>query len=308
MMLFLLLTITAAFTTYTRRLIFYIVLAYGFYNGDLLGEIPFFSGALLADLSLYLNSADAATAPSWSNKFPKFIRDYWAIAMAIFGLTIGSYPAFVPENSWWSRRLTDVGVALFHPNCNSSFPSLHSPFLITSSFISCDRFSYHFAGEIRWAYTFFGAYVLLFAIHFSPGLRRVFSHPIALFYGSISFPLYLIHSFLMRSVLVWVMFGVLPPSHEGTGWYIWCLMRLTAFLSWFAMITYLSILWRDRIDKISMHAAQWSEEYMLGKKSLSELIHSLAGTVGRLSLKVESLTNGNGYDEKRSMTKDAHPV
>jgi hypothetical protein len=123
MMLFLLLTITAAFTTYTRRLIFYIVLAYGFYNGDLLGEIPFFSGALLADLSLYLNSADASTAQSWSHKFPKFIQDYWPIAMAIFGLTIGSYPAIAPENAWWSRRLTDIGEALFHPNCNSPFIS-----------------------------------------------------------------------------------------------------------------------------------------------------------------------------------------
>jgi hypothetical protein len=112
----------------------------------------------------------------------------------------------------------------------------------------------------------------------------------------------------MRSVLVSVIFGVLPPSPEGTGWYIWSLMRLAAFLSWFAMITYLSMLWRNRIDKISMHAAQWSEEYMLGKKSFPELIHGLAGTVGRLSQKAESLTNGNGYDEKRSMRKDAHPV
>lgn len=123
MVLFLLLTITAAFTTYTRRLVFYIVLALGIYNGDLLGEIPFFSGALLADLSLYLNSVDASTAPSWSHKFPKFVRDYWPIAMAIFGLFIGSYPAVGPENSRWSQLLTDVGVALFHPSC--IHPSLH---------------------------------------------------------------------------------------------------------------------------------------------------------------------------------------
>lgn len=83
-------------------------------------------------------------------------------------------------------------------------------------------------------------------------------------------------------------------------------MRVAAFLSWFAMITYLSMLWRDRIDKISMHTAQWSEEYMLGKKSFSELLHGLAGTVERLSQKAGTLTRGNGSHEK--MTKDTHPV
>jgi peptidoglycan/LPS O-acetylase OafA/YrhL len=158
-------------------------------------------------------------------------------------------------------------------------------------------------GECRWAYAFFGAYILLFAIHFSPGLRRLFSHPIAVFYGSISFPLYLIHGFLMRSVLVWVVFGLLPPAPEGTGWYIWALLRLVAFVSWFAFITYLSMLWRDRVDKISMHAAQWSEEYMLGKNSFVDLF----GAVGQFTQKAESLSNGNGFDEKRPV-KDVHPV
>jgi hypothetical protein len=120
MMLFLLLTITAAFTTYTRRLLFYIVIAYGVYNGDLLGEIPFFSGALLADLSLYLNSPDASTGPSWSvrHNIPKFVRDYWPLALAIFGAMIGSYPAVAPETAAWSRFLTEVGNRIFHPHCN----------------------------------------------------------------------------------------------------------------------------------------------------------------------------------------------
>jgi len=124
MMLFLLLTITAPFSTYTRRLLFYVVIAYGIYNGDLLGEIPFFSGALLADLSLYLNSADASTAPSWgiTHSFPKIVRNYWPIALFIFALGIGSYPAVAPENSAWSRFLTTVGDSIFHRNCSHPPP------------------------------------------------------------------------------------------------------------------------------------------------------------------------------------------
>ena len=124
MMLFLLLTITAPFSTYTRRLLFYVVIAYGIYNGDLLGEIPFFSGALLADLSLYLNSADASTAPAWgiTHSFPKVVRNYWPMALFIFALGIGSYPAVAPENAAWSRFLTTVGDAIFHGNCSRPPP------------------------------------------------------------------------------------------------------------------------------------------------------------------------------------------
>ena len=69
------------------------------------------------------------------------------------------------------------------------------------------------------------------------------------------------------------------------------------------MVTYLSILWRDRVDKIAMHAAQWSEEYMLGKKSFLDLLQA----IGRYLQRPKSLTNGNSSDEKRP-AKEAHPV
>jgi len=107
----------------------------------------------------------------------------------------------------------------------------------------------------------------------------------------------------MRSVLVWVVFGILPPAPEGAGWYLWAVLRLVTFLSWFAMVTYLSVLWRDRVDVIAMHAARWSEEYMLGKKSFADLLRA----IGPFLQKAQTFTNGTSPHEKRPV-KEVHPV
>jgi len=107
----------------------------------------------------------------------------------------------------------------------------------------------------------------------------------------------------MRSVLVWVVFGILPPAPQGAGWYLWAIVRLVTFLSWFAMVTYLSMLWRDRVDVISMHAAQWSEEYMLGKTSFAGLFRA----TGQFFQKPQSFTNGDSSHEKK-LVKEVHLV
>jgi peptidoglycan/LPS O-acetylase OafA/YrhL len=119
----------------------------------------------------------------------------------------------------------------------------------------------------RWAYTQIGAVFLVFAIHFSPLLRRIYSFRPAVFFGSISFAVYLTHSFLMRSVLVWVVHGVLPQSSEEAGWLIWVFLRTLAYVSWIALVIFISTVWRDNVDTFAMTAAQWSEEVVLGQRS-----------------------------------------
>lgn len=51
-----------------------------------------------------------------------------------------------------------------------------------------------------------GAQLLSFTIVLSPHMRRMLSHPLLLWLGKISFPLYLLHGSLMRSVLAWMTF------------------------------------------------------------------------------------------------------
>jgi hypothetical protein len=133
-----------------------------------------------------------------------------------------------------------------------------------------------------------GTVIFVFAILFSVEFRYVLSHPIAVFLGSISFPMYLIHSFLMRSLLVWVIYAVIPESGglvrrpiDFSGEPVekslmWTLVTALAMLSWLGLLVYLSVLWRDRLDGHFMAMARWGEEAMLGKKSLLGLFRRTA--------------------------------
>jgi peptidoglycan/LPS O-acetylase OafA/YrhL len=123
---------------------------------------------------------------------------------------------------------------------------------------------------------------LIFAIHFSPSLRRIFSHPYAVFFGSISFPVYLIHAFLMRSVLVWVIYGMVPEGPLFLRYFL----NAAAFVGYLGMVTWLSVLWRDRIDSACVLITQWVEEVVVGKKTI---IGSISGLRGQ-----EMVGNGNG--------------
>jgi hypothetical protein len=91
------------------------------------------------------------------------------------------------------------------------------------------------------------------------------------FFGSISFPVYLIHSFLMRSVLVWVVFGIIP---EGP-WILRYFFMTVAFSGYFAMVTYFSVLWRDRIDSACAAVTQFIESVMVGKKTFSGVFEGI---------------------------------
>jgi len=119
-------------------------------------------------------------------------------------------------------------------------------------------------GGYNWDYGVVGAIILIFSIHFSPTLQHILSHPFAVFLGSISFPMYLLHSILMRSVLVWVVYGLIPLPPEGQARQT---VLVIAFGLWLVLLIYLSVVWRDRLDGASVVFTKWAEEVMLGKKA-----------------------------------------
>jgi hypothetical protein len=115
--------------------------------------------------------------------------------------------------------------------------------------------------------------------------------------------MYLIHSFMMRSLLAWVVYGLIPDSTGLVGRVsdyeedrvpksiLWSMVTAITMASWLALVMYLSVLWRDRLDPLFGTAAQWVENVMLGKKSLLE------GFAIRYN-GVQLTLNGNS-DEKR---------
>lgn len=73
---------------------------------------------------------------------------------------------------------------------------------------------------------------------------------------------------LMRSVLVWVVFGFIP---EGP-WPLRYVLMTAAFAAYFAMVTFFSILWRDIIDPACASITAYIEAVMVGKKSFGGLL------------------------------------
>src|SRR5579862_1400416 len=125
-------------------------------------------------------------------------------------------------------------------------------------------------GEHRWAFSFIGSTILIFAIHFSQPLRRLFSHRYAVFFGSISFPVYLIHSFVMRSVLVWVIYGIVPQGPVV----VRLVLNSIAFLGYLGLVIWLSLLWKENVDVWCASFAQGVEDIVLGNQSMMETLSS----------------------------------
>jgi len=108
MFLYLTLIATAGFTTFWRRVVLFILTAFSFANPDPpMTGVCFFSGALLADLSLALENA-TPTKPS--------THRIWPVVLATFALFLGSCPEEGPEKAAWSSALYEVGIRLF-PGC-----------------------------------------------------------------------------------------------------------------------------------------------------------------------------------------------
>ena len=102
--------------------------------------------------------------------------------MLFFGLHFSAYPEVSPEWSPWSRQLFRIGQFIFP------------------------------AGSEYWRFwPGIGAQFMATAVLLSPCLQRILSHRILIWLGSLSFPLYLIHGPLIRSLLTWMTFGYQDP-------------------------------------------------------------------------------------------------
>lgn len=146
-----------------------------------------------------------------------------------------------------------------------------------------------------------GAFLLIFSILFSTTLRYLLSNRHLVFLGSISFSMYLLHATLMRTILAWVMFGVLPqPSIfpnvavdeidavvvrvvELNTPSTLMIVKGLVFATWMMSLICFSVVWRDRVDGFSVEFARSIEDIMSGRSEnyvprLELLLYRSTGT------------------------------
>lgn len=141
--------------------------------------MQFFWGTLLADLQN-------------SDTFATFIRNRSRISAALagilmfLGLTIASFPEVNVEWMTWSRIM------------------LESMMPILPEFADFPRFA-----------SGIGLEMMTLGIALSPLLQRMLSSRYLLFLGRMSFAVYLLHGPLIKTTLVWMLYGVKTlPDHE----------------------------------------------------------------------------------------------
>lgn len=116
--------------------------------------------------------------PGAPSRIKELLRTVLPFTTAIFGLYLCSFPDRDFTYTSWSWQLALLGQKVFPHD-----------------------------SDIIGFWPAIGAQIFCFSVYFSPLMRRALSHPFLLYLGTISFPLYLLHGPLMRSVLAWLAFG-----------------------------------------------------------------------------------------------------
>jgi len=110
LLVFLAIMITAAQAIFWRRTILVLTTIYYFYSGQFISIFCFFSGALLADLSLSLRASTSpgnTPPPTYEAEQPpvwiQYLKEHWPIATAILALLLASVPPQDQHYVFYSR-------------------------------------------------------------------------------------------------------------------------------------------------------------------------------------------------------------
>jgi peptidoglycan/LPS O-acetylase OafA/YrhL len=185
--------------------------------------MQFFFGAFLSDLSQHPPHIAWCQSKKWLSRILSPI-------LIVIGLLLASYPEDKAQWMTWSRYMGHTSIYIF-PKDN----------------------------ETPRYYSGIGLEFIALGIHFSPSAKKVLSSKYLLWFGKNSFAVYLLHGALLRSVLVWMLFGFsVPPDiikedgrHEPAPkmkftasrarWYFWLPI-------WFVMLYYIANLWTKYVD------------------------------------------------------------
>ncbi|EEP78445.1 predicted protein [Uncinocarpus reesii 1704] len=155
------------------RIITAFLYAYAWVTGDYLVGINLYAGIMLAQLQVDYGARATSLVP-------KFVPSM----LIILGLFLWGYPQDNPHWAPWSKILRDSFVA------------------VTPAYTDTSRYCVSI-----------GITVLMLGIFFSKNARKFFTSPLLNFLGRVSFPVYLLHNTVIRTILVLMVYG---PSASKT--------------------------------------------------------------------------------------------
>jgi len=110
--------------------------------------------------------------------------------LIIFGMFMAGFPQDSPEKAAWSHVMAKIMRAMTGKDA-----------------------------DIRRYWDHIGASTVLLGIFFSRNARRVLTSPVFNFLGRVSFPVYLLHNTLIKSVLTWMVYlpSAMNPPRNAKG-------------------------------------------------------------------------------------------
>lgn len=198
------------------------------------------------------------------------IRRALPFSMVIVALYLIGYTSYHTEWARWSNSLLQIGLKLFPKG---------------------------FDIVVLWDHT--GILLLITAVVLSSTLQHILSHPVLLWLGNMSFPIYLLHGPLLRSFLNWMLFAFTEPNwieeknEEGEVVTVHPQLPnpplwkfIIAIPIFFAVVLYLSKLWVLHVEPWCAQVTKWAEDTICRNATKSEESHKT----------VEELANDNSHD------------
>jgi peptidoglycan/LPS O-acetylase OafA/YrhL len=230
-----------------RMMVCFILMCYFYHCNEETFSMQSFFGMFMADLS---NHPPA-------QKFiadRRYLRVIIAPMLIVFGLFIASYPKERPEWCGWSIMLMNWNDTLFPRG-----------------------------GDIPKYWTAMGLDFIILGIHLSPLVKEFLSTKTWLWLGKHSFAVYLIHGTLLRTVLVWMVYGITGqpwiettnengdkvqppwlPIRGGRG------MLLFWIPIWIALVYFCAHLWMKHVDAWCARITQRLEKHCFQDNSEAE--------------------------------------
>jgi len=185
-----------------------------------------------------------------------------------------AHVAWLKERKWPARTITPVliGAGLML----ASYPEHNPEWRPWSAFmLKWAHTIFPTDAEIMRYYTGLGLVFIAMGIHFSSGVKDVLSNKYLLWFGKNSFAVYLLHGTLIRTVLVWMLFGVKLPADvekDGkkvpgpplkicgrVGWYFWVPI-------WLVLLYSIANQWTKHVDPFCARLTMRLEKYVFDEK------------------------------------------